>query len=437
MALNLKRALRRGLWILPVLMVAYLAVMPSWLPSTNAAQAPASSSSPSTTKGANATGSTTPAVYTVANSDVSRTILITGELQSAQSTDIMVPTTKATSTSTITFMADEGKSLNKGQRLIEYDTSALVSQMDEQQRQVDDAALTIEKTKKDQEATRCDKLNAVAQAQGNLKIANLNADIPQELEPRNDYLNYMNQLGKAKLALQKAQEDLANFEAAYDAQIGLAQIRKSQLEVTLKRMQNDLTLLTVDAPQDGVVIYGDNWASNRKFAVGDIAFPGQVVITLPDLAHMQIAGYVYDTEVQYLSVGMPCDVSLDAVPAKSWRGRINALTSVAGRKGFATTQKVFKAIILLDSVDLTYMKPGMTARAEIVLSMAADVLAIPRLNLALDKQGQYYVLKDMGPKTPPEKVVVKVGAFGDKMVQILSGVNVGDRLLPVQRTTGD
>jgi hypothetical protein len=38
---------------------------------------------------------------------------------------------------------------------------------------------------------------------------------------------------------------------------------------------------------------------------------------------------------------------------------------------------------------------------------------------------------------PPEKVLVKVGTFGDNMVQILSGVNVGDRLLPVQRTTGD
>jgi HlyD family secretion protein len=437
MALNFKRALRHGLWILPVLMVACLAVMPSWSLGTKAAQAPASSTGASTPQGTNATVSTAPAVYTVANTDVSRTILITGELQSAHSTDIQVPTTKATATSTITFMADEGKSLNKGERLIEFDTSALVSQMDEQQRQVDDAALSIEKTKKDQEALRCDKLNAVAQAQGNLRIAKLNSDIPQEIEPKNDFLNYQNQLGKAKLTLQKTQEDLANFEAAYDANIGLAQIRKSQLEVTLKRMQNDLVLLTVDAPQDGVVIYGDNWASNRKFAVGDIAFPGQVVITLPDLAHMQIAGYVYDTEVQYLTAGMPCDVSLDAVPGKSWHGKISSLTSVAGRKGFATTQKVFKAIIMLDSVDLNYMKPGMTSRAEIVLSMAADVLAIPRVNLALNKQGQYYVLKDMGPKTPPEKVVVKVGAFGDKMVQILSGVNVGDRLLSVQRTTGD
>jgi multidrug efflux pump subunit AcrA (membrane-fusion protein) len=202
-------------------------------------------------------------------------------------------------------------------------------------------------------------------------------------------------------------------------------------------MQNDLVLLTVDAPQDGVVIFGDNWASNRKFAVGDIAFPGQVVITLPDLAHMQVSGYVYDTEVQYLTAGMPCDVSLDAVPGKSFRGKIASLTSVAGRKGFATTQKVFKAIILLDSVDLNYMKPGMTSRAEIVLSMAADVLAIPRVNLSMDKQGQYYVLKDMGPKTAPDRVLVKVGAFGDKMVQILSGVNVGDRLLPVQKTTGE
>jgi multidrug efflux pump subunit AcrA (membrane-fusion protein) len=437
MRLHFKRTLRRGLWILPVLVLGFLAVMPGRWFGTKAAQAPASSSSTSTPQGATAKGSTAPAVYTVANSDISRTILLTGELQSAQSTDIMVPTTKASATSTITFMADEGKTLKKGDRLVEYDTSALVTQMDEQQRQVDNAALSIEKTRRDQEATRCDKLNAVAQAQGNLKIAKINADIPKEIEPSNDYLNYQNQYAEAKLSLQKAQEDLANFEAAYDAQIGLAQVKKSQLEVTLKRMQNDLVLLTVDAPQDGVVIYGDNWASNRKFAVGDIAMPGQVVITLPDLTHMQVSGYVYDTEVQYMMAGMPCNVSLDAVPAKSWHGTVTSLSGVALKKGFSTTQMVFKAIILLDSVDLNYMKPGMTARAEFVLSMVADVPAVPRVDLALDKQGQYYVLKDMGPKTPPEKVAVKVGAFGDKMVQILSGVNVGDRLLPVQRTTGD
>ncbi len=87
------------------------------------------------------------------------------------------------------------------------------AQITDQQRAVDEAALTIEKTKKDLEANRSDKLNAVAQADGNLKIAKLNADIPKVLQPLNTFLGYQNTYEKAKLALQKAKEDLANFEA--------------------------------------------------------------------------------------------------------------------------------------------------------------------------------------------------------------------------------
>ena len=94
-------------------------------------------------------------------------------------------------------------------------------------------------------------------------------------------------------------------------------------------------------------------------------------------------------------------------------------------------------VAMRDGVDLNVMKPGMTARAEVVLSMAAGVIAIPRQQLALDGQGRYYVLKETGPKTPPTRELVKVGVFGDQMVQILSGVSLGDRLLPVQKTLGE
>jgi multidrug efflux pump subunit AcrA (membrane-fusion protein) len=99
--------------------------------------------------------------------------------------------------------------------------------------------------------------------------------------------------------------------------------------------------------------------------------------------------------------------------------------------------KVFKATILLDSVDLAVMRPGMTAHAEISVSMASGAVAVPRTHLGLDALGQYYVLKDKGEKNPPEPVVVKVGAFGDQMIQILSGANVGDRLIPIYKTSGE
>jgi HlyD family secretion protein len=424
---------RRWLWLLPVLMLGVLALLGNrWLAGVSA-QAPAPTNNPAPKTEAN----NAPKMHTLGNADVSRTVLITGELQAVRSLDILAPATKASASNSITFLAEEGKTIRKGEKLVEFDASALMSQITDQQRTVDEAALGIEQTKKDLEASRCDQLNAVAQAEGNLKITKLNAEIPEILLPRNTFLKYQNDYEKAKLALGKAKESLANFEANYDSQISLKEIDKSQREIVLKRMQNDLEVLSVNAPQDGVVIYGDNWASNRKYQIGDMAFPGMTIITLPDLSGMQVSGYVYDTELQYLSPGMACEIFLDASPGKSWRGKIKSLTSVAGRKGFATTQKVFKAVIPIDAVDLEVMKPGMTARGEITLSMVAGVIAVPRQYLSLDGQGRYYVLKESGPKTPPTRELVKVGVFGDLMVQILSGVNIGDRLLPAQKMLGD
>jgi HlyD family secretion protein len=426
---------KRWIWMAPALTLAILVLMGSHVLSTVSAQATAPK--PGDLPEAKKEASSAVTTYTVANGDVTRIILITGELQAIRSLEVTAPITRATSSNSITFMADEGANIRQGEKLIEFDNASLVSQITDQQRMVEEAALTIEKTKVDQEASRCDQLNSVAQAEGQLKIAKLNADIPKDLLPTNTYLKYQNDFEKAKLNLAKAKDSLANFESNYEAQIKLQEIAKAQREIVLKRMQNDLAVLSVNAPQDGVVIYGDNWASNRKYQIGDMAFPGMSIMTLPDLSAMQVVGYVYDTELQYLSPGMACDIFLDAAPGKSYRGKIQSLTSVATRKGFVTTQKVFKAVMPLDSVDAATMKPGMSARAEIALSMASDVVVVPRQYISLDGQGQYYVLKETDPKKPANKETIKVGAFGDQMVQVLSGANVGDRLLPITKAAGE
>jgi len=424
---------RRTRRFLPVLLAGVLVLVGGlWFRATHA-QAPAPKAAGGSTPTEKAATTTADATYTVAKGDISRTVIITGELQATNSRDILVPMTRAISTSTITFLAPEGKVIRKGEPLVEFDASSLLSQMAEQERSVEESGLNIEKKTKDLEAQRAGLLNNVAQAEGSLKIAKLNADIPMDLQPANTFLKYQTDYEKAKLSLDKAKEQLANFEASYDSQLTLVKIQKSQAELTLKRMQGDLNLLSVKAPQDGVVIYGDNWQNNRRYQVGDTAFPGLPVITLPDLSAMQVTGFVYDTELQFLAIGVPCDIHLDAVPGKSWRGKVKSLTSVATRKGFATTQKVFKAVIPLDSVDLESMKPGMTARAEFLLSMASDVTVVPRQNLGLDVQGRYYVLKDAGSKNPPVREFVKVGAFGDQVVQILSGVELGDKILSAQK----
>lgn len=372
-----------------------------------------------------------PEPYTVSSIDIPHTILITGELKAARSRDILVPNIRSGFGSSVTFLAVEGSAVKQGERILEFDASALLSQKAEAERRLDEAKLKIEKTKADLEVQRADLLVALADAEGSLKVADLYGKIPKELQPANQYQKYQLDLEKALLAREKAKEKLANLEASVPAQMALVEIDKNQAEIDLKKIEGDLALLSIDAPQDGIIIYGDNWASNRKIQVGDSLFPGMIAMTLPDLSSMQVVGFVYDTELRYLSQGMVCDMSIDAIPGKTWRGRIVSLTSVASRKGFATQHKVFRAVVQPETVELSRWKPGMTVRLEIPVSLASKVIAIPREYLGIDRLGRYYVLKGTDPKTATVQLV-QVGVFSNRTVQIKSGLTPGDKVLEIK-----
>jgi multidrug resistance efflux pump len=364
--------------------------------------------------------------------DVLKNFFITGELKAANAVQISVPRIRSSFSSAVTYLPLEGSQIKQGDRLAEFDSSALVSQREEYERRLDESRLTIEKTKADLEAQRCDLLNAVAQAEANLKVAELYAKTPPELLAANTYQKYQLDLERAQLALTKAKEQLDNFDKSRPTQMALVEINKAQAEIDLKKIESDVALLRIAAPQDGIVIYGDNWANNRKIQVGDNIFPGMPVVVLPDLSSMQVIGLVYDTELSLLSKGMRCIFSLDAAPGPTYQGVILSLTSVASRKGFASQQKVFRAVIQPDKVDPTVMKPGMTARVMFGIKLADRATAIPREYLGLDPEGRYYVLKKT-EKAEAARQIVDVGAFGDALVEIRSGISSSDSLLPVQK----
>ncbi len=370
-------------------------------------------------------------IYTVANGQVIKELTLTGELKAAQFTSISAPDIRSSFSNMVTFLAPEGSQIKKGERIVEFDDSSLLSNKSESERTLDESKLKIEKTKVDQESQRCDLLNSLSQAQSKVDQDMLYAKIGKDLLSANDYQRYQLNLQQSKLSLDKAQEQLDNFERNYKSQMTLVEISRSQAEINLKKIISDMTLLKIDAPQDGILIYGDNWQNNRKVQVGDTLFHGMEVASLPDLSSMQVIGYVHDTEYSLLSRDMRCDVFLDALVGFKAGGRIVSLTSVASRKGFATQKKVFQAVVQLDKADSSLMKPGMTARIVVPIILAKNAPAIPREYLGLDSQNRYYVFKGNNPKTASIEFV-KPGAIGDRMVQIASGLSAGDSLLPLQ-----
>jgi len=370
---------------------------------------------------------------TVSTNDIQRSILVTGELKASTARDIIAPRVRSQFGTSITFMALEGTAVKKGDRILEFDATTLVSQKAEAERVLDEAKLKIEKTRADLEVQRADLLIALSAADANLKVAQLYGKIEKALLPANTWQKYQLDLAKAQLAKQRAQEQLANLVNSIPAQVALVEVSKAQAEVGLRKIEGDLAQMSIDAPQDGIIIYGDNWASSRKFQVGDNAFPGMPVMTIPDLSTIQVVAYVYDTELRFLSPNMTCNLGLDSVPERSYRGRIISLTSVANRKGFASQHKVFRAVIDLDRLDSDVMKPGMTVKVEVPVSLASGVISVPREYIGVDPSGGYYVLKGAESKSASAQAI-QVGVYGDRLVQISSGVNVGDRLLPVQKS---
>jgi multidrug efflux pump subunit AcrA (membrane-fusion protein) len=373
-----------------------------------------------------------PVSYTVSSGQIIREVVLTGELRAARSTAINAPDIRSSFSNTVTFLAPEGKIVKQGERIVEFDDSSLLSSKSEAERTLDEAKLSILKKKADLEAERCDLLNSVAQAEASLDAAELYGKISKDLLPANTYQKYQLDLDKAKIALQKAKEQLDNFEKSYASQIQLVEINRSQAEINLKKIESDMSLLKIDAPQDGILIYGDNWTSNRKIQPGDNVFHEMEVASLPDLSTMQVIGYVYDTEYGSILRDARCSVTLDALPGFTVDGRVVSLTSVASRKGFASTKKLFQTVIHLDKVDTASMKPGMTARIRIPMVLAKETLAVPRDYLGTDAQGRYFVLKGTEPKAASTQIV-ELGAIGDRLVQIVTGVSPGDPLLPVQR----
>jgi HlyD family secretion protein len=367
----------------------------------------------------------------VTRDNIVRELVLTGELKAARSIVINAPNIRSSFSNMVTFLAPEGSKVTKGQRIVEFDDSSLLSQKSEAERTLDEAQLAIQKKKADLEADKCDLLNSVAQAEAQLKQDELYGKISRDLLPGNTYQKYQLNLTKSKLSLQKAKEQLANFDKSYASQMSLVEINRSQAEINLKKIDSDMLLLKIDAPQDGILIYGDNWQSNRKIQPGDNIFPGQEVASLPDLASMQVIGYVFDTEYGSLLPDARCRITFDALPGYKVDGRIVNLTSVASRKNFATQKKVFQTVIQVDKIDVDKMKPGMTARINVPLTLAKEVAAVPREYLKIDSQNRYYVMKGTEPKTAGVQFV-EIGTIGDRLVQIVSGVSVGDSLLPLQ-----
>ncbi len=190
----------------------------------------------------------------------------------------------------------------------------------------------------------------------------------------------------------------------------------AQNKVTLAQLAVNASQLT--APFNGTI-------TSVSVLPGDLVNNNTVAFQIDDMSKMLIDLSVLETDVHQIQVSQPVSVTFDAIPNKSYSGKV----SQVGMVGTTSQGSVyFDVTVQLTNAD-SHVKSGMTAVADITVAQAKNVLEVP--NRAVQSQGKnkYVTVIVNGAE---QNVNVTVGLVSDTMSEVSSpNLKEGDQVLVV------
>jgi len=146
-----------------------------------------------------------------------------------------------------------------------------------------------------------------------------------------------------------------------------AQYEKSRAALQLAGTRLEYT--EVVSPLTGVVL-------SKNIEPGEYVSPGTPVVTVGDLVNVWVRGYINETDLGRVKVGMKARVLTDTYPDKPYTGRVSFISSEAEftPKNVQTKKERVKLVYRV-KVDVRNpemeLKPGMPVDVDILLSEAA------------------------------------------------------------------
>lgn len=114
-----------------------------------------------------------------------------------------------------------------------------------------------------------------------------------------------------RMQLKQRQEDLAARQA---------DVTRAQAQVGITDTQINDTVVT--APIDGVVLV-------KSAEVGEVLAAGTTVVTIGDIDHPWLRGYINETDLGRIKLGARATLASDSYPGKTYNGRVSFIASAA------------------------------------------------------------------------------------------------------------
>jgi HlyD family secretion protein len=326
-----------------------------------------------------------------------------------------------------TFVTDlkatEGQAVRRGQVILTLDAADVRAQLSQAR-----ADLLAAKTDL-QNGRAGGPPDEVAQLQGNLVNA----------QTQVDSLERTHQALKQLLAKQAAtQDEVAQNESALAtarANLLILQEKKTALGqrstvsvesagLRVRQAQDQVVALERKVQSATVVAETDGTLYSLPVRQGDFVKTGDILAEIADLRHVRVRAYVDEPDLGSLAVNQGVQVKWDAMPARTWTGKIEQVPKQVVPRG---SRSVGEVLCSIDN-DKLELLPNINVEVRILVHELHAVLVIPRRAVNLEN-GVHYVWLYQADEVHRRNITI--GIASAENYELLSGVALGDRVVAV------
>ncbi|MEO1119357.1 MAG: efflux RND transporter periplasmic adaptor subunit [Pseudomonadota bacterium] len=338
-----------------------------------------------------------------------RDVAIQGEIVAA-----VKPTLFAPSAGKVALRVAPGDVVSTGDVIAEIDSPTLKNSLDQARALLQSQQIALEREVITGRQTDLQNQQAVDLAEVAIKAAERElrrAEQSWEYQviSRQDYEKAVDDLARAQLEYTHKQADAQLFRERQDFEERAQALEMQQQELRVAELERQVSALSVRSPVAGVV--GSLLVEDRSAVAADLPLVSVVDLTRLELEVPLVQGYADD-----IAVGMPATINYQGT---TFAARVSSISPEV------TNNTVATRIAFVDGQpEGLRQNQRLTGRIEI--ETVENAFMIPRGPYFNSDGGRavYLIDGDFAIRTP-----VTVGATSTSVIQVLSGVNAGDRIV--------
>jgi HlyD family secretion protein len=210
------------------------------------------------------------------------------------------------------------------------------------------------------------------------------------------------------------------------AKVSEAVANVAQARAALENAEEDLANATIRAPIRATVLTRDVEIGSPVSSILNLGANGTLVFTLGDIDRVFVRGKVDEADIGRVRLDQAASITTESFRDRTFKGKVTQISPIGVDKDNVTT---FEVKVSIDNPGKE-LKANMTANAEIILEEFPNSVLVPEAAVFYDDRHNASVdVLDASSRSGRRRVPVQVGVGNGTRMQIVRGVNAGDKVV--------